>query len=177
MSKLYMRWHQGRWPWMTLNGYKFEFSAKFALWNFKHIRQVATLPHVTLTSARLSCHLCRAVTYLPVNWTRQNYCTVIQYKSNDDDDHYNDDDETVSTLCRRWECVRIQAGSSISGSTHSKYGWRLSRSGVMATTSDGWCWPRFIIQLQQHHNRLLLFSIHYSGSLYILLRPMYKTLV
>jgi len=123
MSKLYMRWHQGRWPWMTLNGYKFEFSAKFALWNFKHIRQVATLPHVTLTSARLSCHLCRAVTYLPVNWTRQNYCTVIQYKSNDDDDHYNDDDETVSTLCRRWECVRIQVGSSISGSTHSKYGW------------------------------------------------------
>jgi len=26
---------------MTLNGYKFEFSPKFALSNFKHIRQVA----------------------------------------------------------------------------------------------------------------------------------------
>jgi len=24
-------WHQGRWPWMTLNCYKFEFSQNFAL--------------------------------------------------------------------------------------------------------------------------------------------------
>jgi len=40
---------------MTLNGYKFEFCPKFALSNFKRIRQVAALSRVTLASAGLSC--------------------------------------------------------------------------------------------------------------------------
>jgi len=41
--------------WMTLNSYKFEFSPKFALSNFKCIRQVAALSRVTIASAGLSC--------------------------------------------------------------------------------------------------------------------------
>jgi len=57
--------------------------------------------------------------------------------------------------------ARIQAGSLTSGSTDSKYGWRLRSSGVIAATSDGWCWPRYIMQLQhtiqqQHIHSLLL---------------------
>jgi len=36
---------------MILNGYKFEFSPKFALSNFKRIRHVAALSRVTLASA------------------------------------------------------------------------------------------------------------------------------
>ena len=41
---------------MTLNGYKFEFSPKFTLSNFKRIRWVPALSRVTLASASLSCY-------------------------------------------------------------------------------------------------------------------------
>ena len=69
---------------MTLNGYKFEFSPKFALLNFKHIRQMAAqvrllsqiclvdfLTHslggarVTLASAGLSCLHCDRTVNIP----------------------------------------------------------------------------------------------------------------
>ena len=48
-------WQQSRWHWMTLNGYKFEFSPKFALSYFKLIRQVAALSRATLTSTGHCC--------------------------------------------------------------------------------------------------------------------------
>jgi len=57
----------------------------------------------------------------------------------------------------------------------SKYGCRLRRSGVMATTSDGWCCPRFIIQLHtahqinQHHSANSVSYPQWDGKRVVLL--------
>ena len=59
------------WPWMTLNGYRFEFSPKLALSNFKHIRQVAAQVRLLLLDELLTHSLGgSAVARNPcVSWT------------------------------------------------------------------------------------------------------------